>query len=355
MFLLHKAALTLLSFTFALTWSATPTREVRCAFDIGSGETRFSAIAVERGKNGITYSKLASGSQRVPIKRAVVDGLLPESVAQELTTLLLKFKNTCESHGAKAFAGVATSGCRAAEKNGAALLARIGSETSIRLSVVRGDQEAILGYRAAEAQTPQRDRSRLIVWDIGGGSQQLAARRASKDAVEEFEIAALENWGAAAFKDRMEVQLGRKERKRELNPLSESETKTVQQVAHDLALREIPATLRNRAKRGNPVVVGIGGVHNEALLQMTRLHIRKGKRKDEAAYTLDDVRNLQKLLIGKTTEQLRDRFPETGYAEYLPSNVALVLGIMNSLGIQQVRAQEVNLTDGLAADEAAWR
>lgn len=342
------AVLVAAGFAPSLSWGA-ESSVVRCAFDIGSGETKFVAVKLERKSGVETFTKLASGSAKVAIKKSVKDGQLPKEAEAQLQAQLLEFKKTCADHGATQFAGVATSGFRLAHVNGKEVLKRISKTAGIALSVISSQDEALLGYRAAETQVPQESRDLLVVWDIGGGSQQFSmVNRTYRE--EHFTVSPLEGWGAADFQKKLAVQFDRSE----VNPLDKDDMNSAITNAEYVASKGVNGRIADRIREKNTQVIGLGGTHQTALLKVIQAHTRKSRSDLSDTYTLAEVKRLKKLLIGKTTDQIRKEFPETPYPENEASNVALVLGMMTELKIEKVRAIEVNLADGLVADAYAW-
>ena len=151
-----------------------PSNQKRCAFDIGSGETKLSAAEVVAGGTHPTVNRLLSKKVFLPIVRSLKDGLIPDVLIAEAVAKLIELRRECDAVGARNYFGVATAGFRMA-RNAHEALARMIQETKIPLSVITGDQEATLAFLAA-ADALKSDGGNLVVWDIGGRSSQFSMR-----------------------------------------------------------------------------------------------------------------------------------------------------------------------------------
>jgi exopolyphosphatase/guanosine-5'-triphosphate,3'-diphosphate pyrophosphatase len=332
-----------------LAHAASAAKKIRCAFDIGSGETKFAIASITSSKGQTRVEKTHFESTPIPIKTSVVDGNIPDAVLDQLTTQLSSFKQKCVDAGATEFAGVATSGFRAAKKNGEQSLAKVAKSTGISLRIITGDEEAILGYLAVES-TLKNKKSKLVVWDIGGGSQQFSMRsKLAPNAESKFEFISLDV-GAASFRDQLMSEFKR-EPQQDLNPISKAEMQKAM-VAAGAHAKKIPNAIKTALRQKNTVVVGIGGSHTGSIAEKVAHLVLK--KKSTESYNLTAVETLAKKAVGLDTAQLQDVFLATKYPETQASNLAMVAGLMKELGIKRVQVRDVTLADGLFVDQKAW-
>src|SRR5262249_45270135 len=103
--------------------------------------------------------------------------------------------------------------------------------------------------------------------------------------------------------------------------------------------------------RGDMRVVGMGGIHTESLAAQASQQFHPPYQ----LYTLDAVRAAAQRAINMSDKDFRKSFPAKRYPESQATNVALVLGYMEALGIKEVLPVEVTVADGLLVDETYWR
>ena len=322
-----------LSLALIAGWAqATPVSVIRCAFDVGSGETKVAAARFEDGRVEILYRDAV----KIPIRKAVKNGNLPEETVRTLGETLTRLKGGCESRGATQFVGVATSGFRTATENGRQALEGLSRDTGIDLRLISGEEEAVLGYRAVESFV--RGRGPLVVWDIGGGSMQFATRIRPGNETSDFSVRSL-SIGASTFNELLSRQLGRAPGQK-LNPVAENEVFRAVLLARKFA-DELPSELKSVLKRGDARVIGIGGAHFDSVAPL----VGQG-----GSYTVGRAIWMRWLLSGKSSEVIHALRPDNHYPDAQESNAILVSGLMEALGIKRVRTLELNLTDGLFQD-----
>ena len=99
-------------------------------------------------------------------------GDIGETGAEMLSGFVRECVEIAEDQGVEELMGFVTSAIREAP-NGAAVLARVESETGVRLELLTGDDEARLTFLAARRWLGW-SAGTLLVIDIGGGSLELA-------------------------------------------------------------------------------------------------------------------------------------------------------------------------------------
>ncbi len=308
---------------------------VRAAFDIGSGSTKMkvgrvttsgSTVAVEllfpvpsdNGERKVTYMDALKASGK--------NNVLSDAVIEMGITELKNLKALAEPLGATEYLGVATAAFREAQ-NGKEALEKIGKATGIALRVVSQEEEASLGFWGAVG-VAKTDPAKTVVWDIGGGSQQISHLDASGGIT-----GANNRFGSDILKERVRA-IQKRKKGVSVNPVGKSA------VSKGLAL------IRKEAKIAAPLVktkvtdpetrvLGIGGVHAISL-------------KDQAMAPEDkyyDQGMVKRAL--EASWNLTDEKVGTKYVENQVPNLMLVLGFMEELGITEVTPLKVNLADGL--------
>ncbi len=326
--------------------NSTTSRITRCAFDIGSTETKLSIAHVVLSKSKhhkvTSVEKIFEYSERVLIKDSIVDDKIPDATVASLTKVLSSLKQRCIKEGATQFVGVATSGFRAASQNGESSRQRIADATGITLTILSGKQEALLGLRAAEgfvAAWPDKQRSNLVVWDIGGGSMQFAAKQ---------DLVSLE-LGTTVFDSILRTKLGREQTKLPTQPLTAREIQQSNQLVQPF-VKQIPLKLRELLRSKSTIVIGLGKVHSIAIAGVTDLqHVN-----ENTAYQYQQLLEALPKLADCDDTCIQKRFPNNRYPEQQVGNVILVSSLMRELKMNRVYPAQLNLTDGLLRDDRYW-
>jgi exopolyphosphatase/guanosine-5'-triphosphate,3'-diphosphate pyrophosphatase len=326
--------------------ASAPAVRKRCAFDIGSGETKVSAAEVVSAEPAPRVAKLLTKKILVPFARNLKDGVIPDWLIKETIKSMIVLKSECEAVGAREYSGVATSGFRLA-RNGLQVLAQISQETKISLQVITGEQEAVLGFLAA-ASALQSDGKNLVAWDIGGGSLQFSMRADGVGAAQRKFVISAGHHGVELFRREIAKQLNRGV-SQPVNPLSQDQITRAIELARR-ASNSVNPEIRKRLRHGHMRVVGLGGVHTESLANQAGLENDSPYK----LYTLAGVRAAAKRAANKRDEDFRKAYPENKYPESQATNLALVLGYMEGLQIKEVIPLEVNVADGLLVDATFW-
>lgn len=326
--------------------ASAPAVRKRCAFDIGSGETKVSAAEVIAAEPVPRVAKLLAMKILVPFARNLKDGVIPDWLIKETIKSMIVLRSECEAVGAREYSGVATSGFRLA-RNGLQVLAQISQETKISLQVITGEQEAVLGFLAA-ASALRSDGKNLVVWDIGGGSLQFSMRADGVGAAQPKFVISAGHHGIELFSREIAKQLNHGV-SQSVNPLGQDKmTRAIESARR--ASKSVNPEIRERLRRGHMRVVGLGGIHTESLVNQAGLETDPPYE----LYTLAGVRAAAKRAADMRDEDFRKTYPENKYPESQAINLALVLGYMEGLQIKEVIPLDVNVADGLLVDESFW-
>ena len=323
-----------LTFSF-LTSCSNPVRrpssdscyEKRGVMDVGSGSTKAMVAVVNTCQKRIQQI-LWQDQQAIAFNDD-----FERSAARELSDVILseaevKIRSlftVMQTHQPVSLSAVATSVFRRAS-NGQAAADRLSSRLGFPIRVISQEEEAEIGYFSAMAALPQSESSQpLIVWDIGGGSMQMISMGESGRIVFQGNLAAV------SFKNRVIEEVQRKDLKTTTspNPLRKDFSRAVE-MATQHASTNVPETIRTISSRAK--WVGIGGVLAISLKnQLNNRHIVRG----ELRQTLQQRAHL-------SDDQLQGDFRSTEI-----TNLALVLGYMEALHINEIETARVSLNEGL--------
>lgn len=308
-------------------------QENRLAFDIGSGATKMMVAEVDFCNKKIlkvltTDSRpLMYNEDFEKSKDGNIGTDTEEKGLQALKELLIQAK----TFNPKRTSGVATSVFRKA-KNGKEIIARFSKKLKISLKVISQEEEAILGYSSAMATTTDLDKSKkIIVWDIGGGSMQMVGK--DEDKKTHFYLG---NLASVSFKNMIiEVfQLKSIEKTLSPNPIGLSRPNAIA-LARTYARLHVPSFFIN--ENNNTEFIGIGGVHNQSI--KNQLQLKEGK------YGLRQLEDK-----GIQQAQKNDADLTGDYRATDVSNILLVQGFMEALGIREVTLAKASLLEGIVLD-----
>ena len=315
----------------------------RCAFDLGSGETKVSAAEVSSAEPSLRIAKLMAKIIPLPFVKRFQNGVIPDFFIEEAIAKINELKRECEAVGAREYSGVATAGFRMA-RNGHEALAKISQKTKIPLQLITAEKEAVLAFLAATSALGSNGKN-LVVWDIGGGSLQFSM--GADDPHRNFVISTGHE-GVELFRRQIAKRFNRGTAQT-VNPLSQEEMTGAIELAKELS-HAVNPHIRERLRRSRMRIVGLGSVHTESLPMQAGLQTKLAFN----VYTLEAVRAAAKRAANTSDQDFRNAYPENKYPESQATNVALVLGYMEGLQIKEVVPLEVTLADGLLADATYW-
>lgn len=328
-----------LLFAFALTACQTTPKcgpEMRGAFDIGSGSTKVKVVEVNTCAQAVTrqvFEDQAKVDYRDSLDKSNDKKFSPQIRKTGLDTIL-NLKASATKAGAQKFTGVATAAFRHA-KNGEEFADEIAKTAQFPVDVISQDREALLGAQAAK-QKLQVD-SNILVWDIGGGSQQMTSLDdQSQSSIYYGDLASV------SFKNRVidEIQKKNVKKTSSPNPMTKTQVEKAVLMAAEKAKSSVPESIQSLLK-ANPkmVVVGIGGVLAKSLPRQIGAQ----------TITLQSIDQAIEKRHKMTDKQLNDPYAATEI-----TNLILVKGFMQALGIASFQAMDVGLVDGLWFDSEAW-
>lgn len=310
----------------------------RAAFDIGSAVIKCTVADVDI-VSGTILKKVEQFSRKADFEEDIsrsYDGNFSREIMAQGMDALRELKLKAIELGARDFSAVGGAAFRNA-RNGRAYFVTIGRELGIPARIISKQQASLLSYQAV-ALHQGIPASELLVWDIGGGGQQMTARRS--DGSLSFYI---DNLASVTFKNAVIEMIQGLDIKsvHSPNPMSEDEVRRALEYAQSYALMSVPPELAGRIKSGIMHVYGIGGVHYYAVPELV------GQRK--SSYTRAEVEQAVSRWTGKADEAF-----ESEYASSRLTNLILVLGYMNALDIDTVMPLKIDQTDGLLVTREFW-
>ncbi len=316
-----------------------PTTVRRAAFDIGSGTIKYKVADVDPHTNEIVRV-IAQGRRKADFKESIAqtpDKSISSAVAAEGANCLREFLAEARKQGATEFAAVGTQAFRQAS-NGMDYFMRLHEDLGIPATVLTHKQQAKLAFLAAQ-QHSHIPIETLVVWDIGAASMELVMKKTFGD----YE-AYLGELASVSFKNHIikNVQGKSVGNTQSPNPISKDDMQKALVHAASFARNTVPRAIRERLHQSDVRVVGIGPVHAISIAGQA------GKKRNEV-YTRDDVRTALNRRVGMTDAEVGG-----SYANVQISNLILVLGFMDGLGINAVIPARINLADGLLVADQLW-
>jgi len=149
----------------------------RVSFDIGSATTKMVVADVDIQKNRIISVVLKDtrlAGYKNNLQRPGSDGTISDAMLSQGIQALQALKAAAQALNPEPseFCAVATAAFRTA-KNGLDIAQALEKHTNIPIKIINQAEEARLGFQGAVAKTGV-DAQYALVWDVGGGSMQMA-------------------------------------------------------------------------------------------------------------------------------------------------------------------------------------
>jgi exopolyphosphatase/guanosine-5'-triphosphate,3'-diphosphate pyrophosphatase len=303
----------------------------RAAFDIGSGSTKMKVAVVDKCKQQIV-ELLMEAQEKVSYKEALklsANNSLDQEILAKGSQALNRLKLQAQIYNPEIYIGSATSAFRTAI-NGEFAKKILETKTGIDIKIISQEVEAKIGFVAASTIASPVSLDNLVVWDIGGGSMQITTLDENGD----FDIYK-GKVASVSFKNHIieQVQYNNVEEINTPNPISTADYNLARRDAFAIASLTTSRVLRDKLKKDNTVVVGIGGVHFYSILSNVT---------DKGYYTRDDLTERLAQTLGKTDDEVGGEYASTDV-----SNLVLVKGFMDALYIDMINVGNVNLATGL--------
>lgn len=306
-------------------------QEVRMGLDIGSGSTKMMVAKVDFCKNKV-LEVLHNESQAVQynedLEKHSDNNLSPVIIAkgQEVLTGMI---NKGKTFKPKKIYGVATSVFRKSQ-NGTDVIKGFARKLKVRLEVISQEEEATLGYLSVLSLMDEKtnENRNIVVWDIGGGSMQMfSMEKNNKPHMYLGDLASV------TFKNMVieVIQSKTLESTTTPNPIGDKREQIVT-LARSYSRLHVPASIKHDLL--DHTVVGVGGVHGNSI--KNQLQLKDGQ------YTLEELDK-----AGKAQSQKSDKDLVGDYRSTDVTNLLLVQGFMEGLGIKEVKIVNANLLQGV--------
>jgi len=345
MFRFVKVSLRFVGFLFAavalLGGCASKTNKIskcverRAIYDVGSGSTKLKLADVNFCKAKI---EKVIYENAYPVDYAADAGhskskLLSLSIRKAGINALEKLQSEATSYQPKKSLAVMTGIFRKAS-NAEVYRAQLQKKFGFKFKVVSQDLEARYGFESVRAGM-NLDPENLVIWDIGGSTMQFAAKKKGAWIMD------LKDAASVQFKEDFILKIQRKNPKKVYSPNPvgvaniERGIALARKAAHSISAETKFALADPKAE-----IVGIGGVHRFSVA---------GQTGQKTSY---DLKALQKTLpkqAVKTDQQIGGEYSATEV-----SNLMLVAGFTEELGIRKVRIGRADISDGVLLHSESW-
>jgi exopolyphosphatase/guanosine-5'-triphosphate,3'-diphosphate pyrophosphatase len=298
------------------------------AIDIGSNSIHMVIARVgRRGFEIVDRAKEMVGLGRSTLTHGRLSPAAIDSGFRTLET----FKRLAEEHHADPILAVATSAVREA-RNGGDFALRVWDRLGLHIDVITGSAEAKLIFLAA-AHAMDFRRQRPVVIDVGGGSVEMIAGRGNEIRwIESFKL------GVVRLTERF----------------LHSDPPTAREVeALRAYVERVLANVSRRVRRLRPtLVVGTSGT----LLNLTSMAaaLEAGKpptRLHNRVLSLRGLERVRELVLARSSEE---RAKMAGLdrrrADLIPAGALLAEALLRGFGVQQLRACDWALREGMLLD-----
>jgi exopolyphosphatase/guanosine-5'-triphosphate,3'-diphosphate pyrophosphatase len=338
-----------------------PCLKRRGAIDIGSGSTKALAAVINVCSNPKRIvEKLFDEKVKISFGEALElnsEGKIPSDVIADASAKIATLVEQMNSQNLESIEAVATAAIRksrnrdeVANQIAFAMNERIREKPSrgktklmaanLKVRVLSQIEEAQIGARSALANLPPEiGTGPVVIWDIGGGSMQMAA--VGSDELFTGDLASV------TFKNQVIREIQKKDpaQQKSPNPLKKNAKKATA-LARAHAEKNLGPFLDLHNQK--PRWVGIGGVLALSVQKQVNREVQMPRSKADSTvrtknhFTLDDLRKALDARANRTDDEI-----ESDYRETEVTNLALVLGYMQALKANKVETVEASLVQGL--------
>jgi hypothetical protein len=335
----------------ALAFAGT-THEARAIIDLGSGTIKLGLFEVEPGQKIVAEWPEGISAPLALEAQKTEDGAISDDSQAEALNILKTMRDkaiaAAHAHGFKSISlmVVGTHALRTAT-NKEDVIANF-TKAGFPTRAISQEEEARAGFHGvAVTHMPGKcPLKSLVVWDVGGGSMQL-----TRDSKNKVNFVGLQV-GAEEFKDKaMELKKNPSPdpsciaSQDSPNPLGKENLLPLKTAAK----REAAQAFKNKSPWPLSCVVGIGGVHTKAIeaqINKNWTSIKPcvcGKTAcphEHDSYTRKELSCLSQLFASKNDCDPAIKGP---YSKTSVTNLVLILGFMEKLNIEKVKAVSVNM------------
>ncbi len=307
-----------------------------CAFlDVGTNSVRLLLVRISPQR---TYTILSQQKETVRLgEGGFVDHQLRPEAMRRAALVCRKFAEMARAYGADDIVAVATAATREA-RNQREFVRIVQDEAGIDLHIISGVEEARLIHQGVSSAVRLGDRRALFI-DVGGGSTELILGGQDHHVlIDSLKLGAIRLTSLFFLPD-------------ETGPVAADRFALIQAHVRNVAIRSI------QRFREAPVDLAIGSsgtIENLADIAVRLIHRRARARDDEITRT--QLRDVVGLLCAAPLEQRR-QLPgiNPARADIIIAGSAIVLTLMEDLGIERLRISDRGLREGLIVDYLARR
>jgi exopolyphosphatase/guanosine-5'-triphosphate,3'-diphosphate pyrophosphatase len=310
------------------------TYAIRAAIDIGTGGPKLRVAEIDLATNKIT-KLLHTQNYFVNFYDKKNSGQLSDASMEQGLQAFQEAVDQALSLNAEGIVAVATASFRSAA-NGETFAQKIQQETGVQVHIIDQELEGKLTFQAVLSHMNSKA-TKLIVWDIGGGSMQWIS--ATSDGT--YISAGLKE-GVGDFKDFIieHIQHRNPQKTKSPNPMTAEEIEQAIDHAQDLSCK-IDLQLQNKIASPTTTIVGAGSVFGRGIQEIIG---------DKNTFSFEDLAKAVFLLANHTDADLGGG----DFAFVKLSNALFVLGFMQHLKIEQMEILDVNNADGAMLYSPFW-
>ena len=306
-------------------------QEVRMGLDIGSGATKVLVAKIDYCKNKV-LEVLHSESRPVEYNEDLDknnDGNLSPVIIAKGQSVLSDMITKGKTFKPKKTYGVATSVFRKSQ-NGTDIIKGFARKFKVQLEVITQEEEAKLGYYSVLSLMDDKtiENKNIVVWDIGGGSMQMfSIEKNNRPHMYLGDLASV------TFKNMVTEVIQSKpiESNSTPNPIGDKREQVIA-LARSYSRLHVPAAIKRDLL--DHTIVGVGGVHGNSIKNQLNLKTME--------YSLEELEKAGKIQAQKSDKDLIGDYRSTDV-----TNLLLVQGFMEGLGIKEVKIMNANLLQGV--------
>lgn len=301
----------------------------RMGMDIGSGSTKIRLALVDvcqKKIEKILFEKSIPIAFKDDLSRSTKKQF-SEKIVQDAVTKLKLILDEVDDERPFTIYAVATSAFR--DATNAKIAAKfISKSIGSKIKIIDQKQEGLLGFVGASSITGYPT-NEIVVWDIGGGSQQITILDKSKPKTFLGKLA------SGSFKNYIISKVQKKDLMSNIspNPISFYESALALNYLFKDA-KKIPKVIKEAMLNPHYKMIGIGGVHNNSMKDQLKF-------KDNQ-YTIETLEKSLKERIGLTDKEVGGDYFDTDI-----SNLLYVYGMMGYLGIKKVETVKVTMAEAV--------
>ena len=299
--------------------------------DIGSGATKVLVAKIDYCKNKV-LEVLHSESRPVEYNEDLDknnDGNLSPVIIAKGQSVLSDMITKGKTFKPKKTYGVATSVFRKSQ-NGTDIIKGFARKFKVQLEVITQEEEAKLGYYSVLSLMDDKtiENKNIVVWDIGGGSMQMfSIEKNNRPHMYLGDLASV------TFKNMVTEVIQSKpiESNSTPNPIGDKREQVIA-LARSYSRLHVPAAIKRDLL--DHTIVGVGGVHGNSIKNQLNLKTME--------YSLEELEKAGKIQAQKSDKDLIGDYRSTDV-----TNLLLVQGFMEGLGIKEVKIMNANLLQGV--------